>query len=297
MPIWTDNQDYNTQVQDLLPFDVSEITADKMRDFLQSSIRTIIDSIPKEALSSYALTETSILSATGGGFNATNKKIINVLQGTNYSVERPYTDIFDITDENSMHFATSSSPAFVISPTGVLKTYPVFGNNSSVSRSVDYIEYPKILSTDTVISKKYTYSNLSTNAATNQIVYLPAGHKAQQGAEVKLSGFTQATDLNNKWFSVKTTTSNTMDLIEEGDNAVYNITQSETSNTGVAEIYYPYPRTFDYPMILLTAIKVAQFLLGRFIHTAEDIELTNSMQLEIANLQTMYQEEMKRIIG
>ena len=297
MPIWTDNQDYNTQVQDLIPFDVSIIDANKMRDFLQSSIRTIIDSIPKEAMSSHALTQTSILSATAGGFNATNKKIIHVIQGLFESIEKPYTDILNISDENSIHFATSSSPAFVVNPTGTLQTYPVFGSNNAVTRSVSYIEYPKVLSTDTVISKKYIYSGLATNTTTNQITLLPSGHEAQQGAEVKFSGFTQATNLNDKWYSVAHINTNEMTLIEENGNSIYDITQTETSNTGEAEIHYPYPRTFDYPMVLLTAIKVAQFLLGRLIHDDEDVELSSSMQLEITNLQGMYKEEMKRITG
>jgi hypothetical protein len=298
MPFWTDNQDYNTQVQDLIKFDATSVNATKMGDFLTSSIRSIIDSLPQQVLTQSALLQTAA-GATTGTFNATNKKIITVFQGVSQKVstEVPFSRIYDLINPQSIHFATASSPKYTIGNNGNLSCFPVYGSNASANRNILYIEYPTVLATDSIIARKYTYTGLATNTTNDEITLLPTGHEIEIGAELYLSGFTEATQLNNKWFTAFTPQANSSYLLEDGSATKYDITQAETSNTGQAIVYYPFPRSLDYAMILLTAVKVAQHILSRLIHDDEDVELANTMQLEITSLQGMYQEEMKRIIG
>ena len=67
----------------------------------------------------------------------------------------------------------------------------------------------------------------------------------------------------------------------------------DASNTDISG----FPDTAEYAVVLGSAIKVAQVLLGELIHTDEDLELASAMQLEIASLQALYTAEMQRLIG
>tara|TARA_Y100001973_G_scaffold81816_1_gene120717 strand:- start:4550 stop:5464 length:915 start_codon:yes stop_codon:yes gene_type:complete len=303
MAFWTDSQDYNTQVQDLIPFDTSVITSTKMRDFLQASIRSIIDAIPVSLLSNYAFTESfTALGADTVGFNSTNKKIISVHFGDKVAAYRPY-DPAIYANANSIHLASISSPIYTINQRGQVLVYPHTGSASSLTKNIIYTEYPQVLSTDGVIAKRFVYTGLSTDATNDEITGISSSSITNEdvvvGAEVYIEDFTEATQLNAKWatISAANTTSGDIKVQMEGETSDFNITQSETSNTGKVTVYYPYPRTLDNAMVLSTAIKVSQFLLSRLIHTDEDIELVNAMQIELANLKDMYKEEMGRIIG
>jgi len=192
-------QSLKLQVSDLIPNSLSDA---KLEDLLDASAKVVLDSLPPMLLSphsSTANTSSSVLAIK-------NKRIIKVVQN-NYSASLKDASLEHwLTDVNSIHYADSTSPMYVIKQSGDLKCYP-----TGTEAAVDYIGYPSI-----------------------------------DASDISIAGL---------------------------------------------------PDTAFYAVVLGTAIKVAQVLLGELIHTDEDVELASAMQLESANLQALYLAEMQRLTG
>ena len=58
-----------------------------------------------------------------------------------------------------------------------------------------------------------------------------------------------------------------------------------------------FPDEAEYAVVLCAALKVLQTKLNILIHTDEDPELAGSMQAEIVGIQTLYDQELKRLGG
>ena len=58
-----------------------------------------------------------------------------------------------------------------------------------------------------------------------------------------------------------------------------------------------FPDTAEYAVVLGAATKVLQNVLSNHIHVDEDSELASTMQLEIGNLQGLYQHEISKFAG
>ena len=58
-----------------------------------------------------------------------------------------------------------------------------------------------------------------------------------------------------------------------------------------------FPDAAEYAVVLGAAIKVLQNVLSNHIHVDEDAELAAAMQLELASLQGIYQQEMSKLTG
>jgi len=273
-------QSLKLQVSDLIPNSLSDA---QIEDILNASAKVVLDSLPNMLLSQYASTTTT----SSSEFNAKNKRIIKVVQG-NYSASPKDASLEHwLTDVDSIHYADTTSPMFVVKSSGSLKCYPL-----TAEATVDYIGYPVIDADDTNIggiSLSPVYSD--TSGSNNDFLY--NDHNLSAGDVVTLSGFTQNAVLNGMTGIMEAATSTPENNFRiQG----LDIPFLETGG-GIVTKEGQFPDTAEYAVVLAAAIKVAQVLLGEMIHTNEDIELASAMQLESANLQALYTTEMQRLIG
>ena len=272
-------QTLKLQVSDLIP---NSLENAQIEDILNASAKVVLDSLPNMLLSQYASTTTT----SSSEFNIKNKRIIKVVQA-NYSASPKDASLEHwLTDVDSIHYADATSPMFVVKSSGVLKCYP-----TGTEATVDYIGYPVIDAADTSIGG-VTLTPIFTTAGTNTFLY--DDHYLSNGDVVYLSDFATSTNvlLNGLTGIVEGATTNDFRLqgvaipFDESPGSIAKATKEGQ-----------FPDTAEYAVVLGSAIKVAQVLLGEIIHTNEDIELANSMQLEAASLQGLYAAEMQRLIG
>ena len=269
-------QSLKLQVNDLIP---NSLTNAKIEDILNASAKVVLDSLPNTLLSPYASTATT----TSSEYNVKNKRIIKVVQA-NYSASPKEASLEHwLTDADSIHYADATSPMFVVKSSGNLKCYPV-----GTEATVDYIGYPVIQNSDTTIGS-VNLTGVTVVASTE--VFTKTTHGLTDGDTVSLSNFTEAVEVNGLTAVVSDSSSgSTFKLV--GVNVLIN----ETTGGSVAK-EGGFPATAEYAVVLASAIKVAQVLLGELIHTDEDVELASAMQLESANLQALYVAEMQRLTG
>tara|TARA_R110002110_G_scaffold14804_11_gene67936 strand:+ start:21 stop:845 length:825 start_codon:yes stop_codon:yes gene_type:complete len=273
-------QSLKLQVSDLIP---NSLTDAKIEDILNASAKVVLDSLPNMLLSQYASTSTT----SSSEFNVKNKRIIKVVQA-NYSASPKDASLEHwLTDVDSIHYADATSPMFVVKSSGVLKCYPI-----GTEATVDYIGYPSINAADTNIG---SINLVDVTAVASTEVLTSVAHGLANEDTVSLSNFTQATELNGITAVVSDVTSDTFKLV--GINILIDETSISDDLGGSVSREGGFPDTAEYAVVLGSAIKVAQVLLGEIIHTNEDIELANSMQLEAASLQGLYAAEMQRLIG
>ena len=270
-------QTLKLQVSDLIPNSLEDA---KIEDILNASAKVVLDSLPNMLLSQYASTTTT----SSSEFNVKNKRIIKVVQA-NYSASPKDASLEHwLTDVGSIHYADATSPMFVVKSSGSLKCYPI-----GTEATVDYIGYPVIDAADTSIGG-VTLTGILTTPATNTFLY--DDHYLSNGDVVYLSAFTENTALNGLTGIVEGASTNDFRL----QGVAFSFDEG-MSSTGKATKEGQFPDTAEYAVVLGSAIKVAQVLLGGLIHTHEDVELASAMQLEAASLQALYTAEMQRLIG
>tara|TARA_B110000467_G_scaffold159590_1_gene177468 strand:- start:1565 stop:2389 length:825 start_codon:yes stop_codon:yes gene_type:complete len=273
-------QSLKLQVSDLIP---NSLTDAQIEDILNASAKVVLDSLPNMLLSQYTSTTTT----SSSEFNVKNKRIIKVVQA-NYSASPKDASLEHwLGDADSIHYADATSPMFVVKSSGVLKCYP-----TGTEATVDYIGYPVIDAADTSIGG-VTLTGILTTPGTDTFLY--ANHYLSNGDVVYLSDFATGTNvvLNGLTGIVEGATTNDFRLQGVAIPFVEDVLGSVAKVTKEGQ----FPDTAEYAVVLGSAIKVAQVLLGEIIHTSEDIELASAMQLEAASLQSLYTTEMQRLIG
>ena len=68
----------------------------------------------------------------------------------------------------------------------------------------------------------------------------------------------------------------------------------DIAQTYIGSAVKKFPETAHYAVILNSAIKCMQSIINDLIHTEEDVDLVQAVQVELASLQNLYQKEIQR---
>tara|TARA_R100001443_G_scaffold117244_2_gene140864 strand:- start:913 stop:1500 length:588 start_codon:yes stop_codon:yes gene_type:complete len=133
-------QAFSLQIDNIVGYDVGAST--DVDDALTASAKEVLDILPDAMLLKHAST-----SATSSNvLDVENKRILRVTSGGYIAKEVPLGLSTQVSDSNSIHYATARTPAYYIKSNKNLEIKPSDGN-------VDHITYPPVTHDLTAINQ------------------------------------------------------------------------------------------------------------------------------------------------
>ena len=231
---------------------------DAISDWLTDGAKELLTILPPNKLEECVATST-VTSSSGFSLDtATTGSVLGVSRKNAIGIKqtcRKTSSLFDsrIEDEDDLMFASTTDPVYYISGSTV-KIFPT--PTSAQSAEVIYVPLPSIAHGDTSIGTDYSSVSGVTATAADPTVFTKASHGFVDGDIVRLSNFTEMTEINGMVGTVNQLNSSTFEV-----NGVA-ADPAETTGGIVEKVVGGFPDEYEYAVILYASIKAAQSLLA-----------------------------------
>ena len=281
---------FHTRIEDLIQTPSQGVDTTFITDSLNDAIKDVINLAPKEMLWSVGVESSE---KTSNGEEVSNTKILNVLRenGTDGQFvvckEVPFSYERKLQDVNSMFYPSKTEPMFFVKSNKIY-VYPAPGASYNAYK-YNHVNYPTTTYNGTTIgtSHKIETGVICTNA--DPSVFTKSSTTFADDDIVKLSGFSEATELNGMSGLVvddKTTDTFTLRGISADP--------AETTGGTVETVASGFPDDWVIAVVYGAALKVCARLISDWVFD-EDPEMVQTTTAIYNNIKELYTLQIQTI--
>ena len=277
--------DFAAQIHALTGFDADDAsttteTGDTFsvlaNKWLEDAAKEIINVLPPNLLRFCTSTTSFTSAAVGSEAEILNTgKVLSVFAGNYEARAIPSTLKHKANDPNDINYATTTDPIFYVE-NSKLNVLP-----ASLTCKYEEVQYPAITYNMTAVTSVSLTGVVATLATPT--VLTKASHGLVNGDIVKLSGFTEATELNGITGIVEGVSGSNFQL-----DGVYVDGAAETTGGNVEKVNGNFPDEDEHLLVLRASITAAEYMLM----TEEDPEIYLPM---IQNLKQDYNQGLQSL--
>ena len=270
----------------------SNASTTELTQFLTDGAKDVINKILMIDPTAGALFSTSAEITDGNGLDV-DGPIVSVVRGYAGSggsglTYRPCDPINsdeegNATDVNSLSYRGSYNPCYYVKNS---KLFILPAPSSGDDRGkIEYVTYPAVAFGDSSIGTSYVVATGVTATLATPTVLTKASHGFVNGDKVRLSGFTQATELNGITGIVEGVSGSNFQI----DGVYVDGTAENPASSGTVEKVVPgFPDQYEYLVVLYASIKCVELKLATYTIDEEDMELVQAYQVSLGSLKNEY---------
>ena len=288
---------FQTRIEDLIQTPSQGVDTTFITDSLNDAIKDVINLAPKEMLWSVGVESSE---KTSNGVEVSNTKILNVLRenGTDGQFvvckEVPFSYERKLQDVNSMFYPSKTEPMFFVKSNKIY-VYPAPGASPNAYK-YNHVNYPTTTYNGTTIGTSHKIHTIVESDTSDGTVFTnkndsdsATAHTFINGDVVKLSGFSEATELNGlSGLVVHIVATNTFQL---------NCINSDTAETtgGTREtVASGFPDDLVIAVVFGAALKVCARLISDWVYD-EDPEMVQTTTVTYNNIKELYTLQIQTI--
>jgi len=185
------------------------------------------------------------------------------------------------TDVNSLSYRGSYNPCYYIkNSTLFILPAPSSGDDRG---KIEYVTYPTVAFGDSSIGTSYVVATGVEATLATPTIFDKTGHSFVNGDKVRLSGFTEATELNGITGIVEGVSGQYFQI-----DGVYVDGAAESTGGTVEKVVPGFPDQYEYLVVLYASIKCVELKLATYTIDEEDMELVQSYQTNLVALKQEY---------
>ena len=270
-------------------------TQSQLSDFLTDGAKDVICRLSKLDSFKMPLFSMSSTDSDNSGVEVDSGIVINVVRADGTSASNLYpaaaisSDLkYKATDSNSLHYRSKFNPGYYIE-NGSVFVVPAPSNSTTNKAVVTYVSYPTIAYNASKIGSTHKIHTDVTATADDPSQFTTSDTNTfVNGDIVKLSSFTQMTEVNGMIGTVEGVSSNNFNIKGVSADPVETSIDPDLGGT-VETITTGFPDEYIYLVVLYAAIKSLEAKMGEYTITEEDAELVQAISASITTFKQQYE--------
>jgi len=287
--------DFQTRIQDLIGVPSQGVDNQLITDSLNDSIKDVVNLAPDGLLWSASTTSGDV---TSNSYSLSGVKVLGVVRENGVDgqyvacKEVPFGYERKVQDVNSMFYPSKTEPVFFRKDSAI-SVFPAPAVSFNAFK-VTYINYPTTAYNASAIGASHKIHTIVESDTSDGTVFTnkddsdsATAHTFVNGDVVKLSGFSEATELNGlSGLVVHSVTTNTFQL-----NGISS-DPAETTGGIVETVTSEFPEDWITAVIYGAALKICNRLVADWI-LDEDPEMVQSTLSTVQNIKELYTLELQ----